>query len=64
MLFRSVMLATLAGLWLVTQVAPVAAAFRFTPLPAAEWVFSASLGLAMLVLFQLVKRPLNTNNAR
>ena len=59
-----VMLATLAGLWLVTQVAPVAAAFRFTPLPAAEWVFSASLGLAMLVLFQLVKRPPNTNHAR
>ncbi len=59
-----VMLATLAGLWLVTQVAPVAAAFRFTPLPAADWLISASLGLAMLVLFQLVKRPPNTNNAR
>lgn len=56
-----VMLLTVAGLALVTQVPSVAAAFRFVPLTTSQWLFSAGLGLAMLVLFQLVKRPNHAN---
>ena len=53
----AVMCATLAGLWLVTQVAPVAVAFRFTPLPIEYWLLGLLGGLLMLPLFQLIKLP-------
>jgi hypothetical protein len=46
---------TLAGLWLVTQVAPIAVAFRFTPLPVEHWLLGLLAGLLMLPLFQLIK---------
>ena len=52
-----IMLATLAGLWIVTQFAPVAAAFRFIPLDYAEWLLAVAGGLAMLLLFQMAKLP-------
>lgn len=52
-----IMFATLTGLWLVTQVAPVAAAFRFTPLPYTEWLIAFAGGVAMLLLFQIAKLP-------
>ncbi|MCX7214808.1 MAG: cation-translocating P-type ATPase [Burkholderiales bacterium] len=51
----AVICATLAGLWLVTQVAAVAVAFRFTPLPAEYWLLGLLAGLLMLPLFQLIK---------
>lgn len=50
-----VMATTLAGLWLVTQVAPIAVAFRFTPLPVEHWLLGLVAGLLMLPLFQLIK---------
>jgi Ca2+-transporting ATPase len=53
----AVICATLAGLWLVTQVAAVAVAFRFTPLPAEYWLLGLLAGLLMLPLFQLIKLP-------
>jgi Ca2+-transporting ATPase len=53
----AVMCATLAGLWLVTQVAAVAVAFRFTPLPVEYWLLGLLGGLLMLPLFQLIKLP-------
>jgi Ca2+-transporting ATPase len=53
----AVMAATLAGLWLVTQVAPIAVAFRFTPLPVEHWLLGLVAGLLMLPLFQLIKLP-------
>jgi Ca2+-transporting ATPase len=52
-----IMLATLTGLWLVTQVAPVAAAFRFMPLPYTAWLIAFGGGVAMLLLFQMAKLP-------
>jgi Ca2+-transporting ATPase len=53
----AVICATLAGLWLVTQVATVAVAFRFTPLPVEYWLLGLLAGLLMLPLFQLIKLP-------
>jgi Ca2+-transporting ATPase len=53
----AVICATLAGLWLVTQVAAVAVAFRFTPLPVEYWLLGLLAGLLMLPLFQLIKLP-------
>ena len=53
----AIMLATIAGLWMVTQVAPVAAAFRFIPLAYSDWLLAVAGGLAMLLLFQMVKLP-------
>jgi Ca2+-transporting ATPase len=53
----AVMAATVAGLWLVTQVAPIAVAFRFTPLPVEHWLLGLVAGLLMLPLFQLIKLP-------
>jgi hypothetical protein len=52
-----IMLATIAGLWVVTQVAPVAAAFRFIPLAYSDWSLAVAGGLVMLLLFQMVKLP-------
>jgi amino acid transporter len=57
-----VMLATLAGLWVVTQVEVIAAAFHFTPLPHADWLWSAAGGLAMLLLFEMIKLPPRSNS--
>jgi Ca2+-transporting ATPase len=51
----AVMGTTLAGLWLVTQVAPIAVAFRFAPLPVEHWLLGLLAGLLMLPLFQLIK---------
>jgi Ca2+-transporting ATPase len=51
----AVICATLAGLWLVTQVAAIAVAFRFTPLPVEYWLLGLLAGLLMLPLFQLIK---------
>jgi Ca2+-transporting ATPase len=53
----AVICATLAGLWLVTQVTAIAVAFRFTPLPVAHWLLGLLAGLLMLPLFQLIKLP-------
>ncbi len=53
-----VMAGTVAGLWVVTMVPAIAAAFRFTPLAAGAWWLSALAGVAMLGIFQLVKRRL------
>jgi Ca2+-transporting ATPase len=53
----AVICATLAGLWLVTQVAAIAVAFRFTPLPVEYWLLGLLAGLLMLPLFQLIKLP-------
>lgn len=47
---------TLAALWMVTNFAPVARAFRFTPLPAPEWIASALAGVALLPLYVLMRR--------
>lgn len=47
---------TVAGLWLVTRVPAIAPAFRFTPLAAEAWWLSALGGVAMLGVFQMVKR--------
>jgi hypothetical protein len=58
------MLATLAGLWIVTQFAPVAAAFRFIPLDYAEWLLAVAGGLAMLLLFQMAKLPPKNSTLR
>jgi Ca2+-transporting ATPase len=51
----AVICATLAGLWLVTEVTAVAAAFRFTPLSFEHWLLGLLGGLLMLPLFQLLK---------
>lgn len=51
-----VMGGTLAGVWLVTTVAPVAQAFRFAPLGTADWMAGALAGMAMLAAYQAVKR--------
>jgi Ca2+-transporting ATPase len=59
-----IMLATLAGLWIVTQFAPVAAAFRFIPLDYAEWLLAVAGGLAMLLLFQMAKLPPKNSTLR
>lgn len=56
----AVICATLAGLWLVTQVTAVAVAFRFTPLPVEHWLLSLLGGLLMLPLFQLIKLSRST----
>jgi len=52
-----IMLATITGLRVVTQVAPVAAAFRFIPLAFSDWSLAVAGGLAMLLMFQMVKLP-------
>ncbi len=49
---------TIAALWLVTNIAPVARAFRFAPLPATEWIASALAGAALLPLYLLARRLL------
>ncbi|MEY3980558.1 MAG: hypothetical protein RLZZ375_1987 [Pseudomonadota bacterium] len=59
-----IMLATLAGLWIVTQFAPVATAFRFIPLDYAEWLLAVAGGLAMLLLFQMAKLPPKNSTLR
>ncbi len=51
-----VMAGTVAGLWMVTMVPAIAPAFRFEPLTAQAWLLSALGGVAMLGLFQGVKR--------
>lgn len=51
-----VMAGTVAGLWVVTMVPAVAAAFRFTPLTPDAWWLSAAGGVAMVGAFQLAKR--------
>jgi Ca2+-transporting ATPase len=53
----AVICATLAGLWLVTEVTAFAAAFRFTPLSFEHWLLGLLAGLLMLPLFQLIKLP-------
>jgi len=53
-----VMGGTVVALWGVTNVAPVAQAFRFAPLPAAEWLASAAAGAALLPLYLLARRLL------
>ncbi len=49
---------TVSALWLVTQLAPVARAFRFAPLPAGEWLAAALAGAALLPLYLLARRLL------
>ena len=58
-----VMAATVVALWVVTNVAPVADAFRFSPLPAAEWFASAAAGAALLPLYLLARRLLPARKA-
>lgn len=53
-----VMAGTVAGLWVVTMMPEVASAFRFVPLPPETWWLSALGGVAMLSVFQMVKRRL------
>ncbi len=49
---------TVAALWLGTNVAPIARAFRFVPLPAVEWFLAALAGAALLPLYLLARRLL------
>ncbi len=46
---------TAAALLLATSWPPLASAFRFESLPAAQWLASVACGLAMLPLFELTK---------
>ena len=50
-----VMAGTVAGLWVVTMVPGIAAAFRFMPLSGEAWISSATGGMGMLVMFQMMK---------
>ena len=62
-----VMLATLAGLWLVTAVAPFASAFRFETLPAWQWLACASAALIVLPVCQALRlaiAPLSASSHR
>ncbi len=56
-----VLAATLVALWLVTAIPPIASAFRFTTLPASQWLACAAAALALLPVFQglrlLLSRP-------
>ena len=54
-----VIAATLAGLWLVTAVAPIARAFKFEPLPAWQWLACAAGALAALPAYQLLRLMLS-----
>ncbi len=49
---------TVAALWLVTNLAPVARAFRLVPLPTLEWLASAGAAIALLPLYLLARRIL------
>ena len=53
-----VLLGTLAALWAVTTITPVAHAFGFAPLAALHWIGALSVGAGMLVLFQIAKMVL------
>ncbi len=53
---------TVAALWLVTSIEPVARAFRFAPLPAVEWVAAALAGLALLPLYLLLRQLLTRSH--
>lgn len=50
-----VMMATAAGLWLVTCWGPLASAFRFETLPTMLWLAGVACGTLMLPLFELTK---------
>ena len=58
-----VMAATLGGLLLVTAVAPVARAFGFAVLPAAQWLACALAALVALPVYQVLRLTLSPRSS-